>query len=255
MTTRRRNRDIITAAATLAALAAVPACASDADVPTQADYDEVAEALAPLVAQDLGAGGTLATVATAARGQSVAALRAAAGATAASGASLEWSIEVECRDATGTVQASCNAETDTALVTAGFDGSLELGTYRASLTANGRWSLAGLQSGPVTATGEQVLGAASSFTSTWRNETRTFDLEVSKSYELSFPTLDPRDVRGELSGSVFAHRTRVNPNVDIDKRFDIDVAIELAGDRTAVLVLDGVARYRLDLDTGAITPL
>lgn len=232
------------------------ACSEDIDEPTQEDYDEVAQAIGPLVAQDVGAQGTIATLNASARGTSVAEFQSLAPSSRSNvGGNLEWSLDVACTDAAGIALDVCDDRTDGAVADASFDGALDLPNYQASLSASGRWTLAGLQSDEVTATGDASLVASSVFTPWWRDEVRTLDLDVDKSYELTFPVADPGAVRGTLSKSVDIRSTRTNENVDIDKRFVIDVLVELPGDRTALVTLDGTARYEVDLETGAVTRL
>jgi len=123
------------------------------------------------------------------------------------------------------------------------------------VSASGTWTLAGLQSSEVTATGDADPVASSTFTPRWNNETRTFDLDLAKSYALTFPVGDVAAVRGALHSSVDVQRTRSGGNVDVDRRFAIDVVSDLPGDGTAIVTLDGAARYRVDLLTGDVTSL
>ncbi len=237
----------------LAAMLLGSVACSGVDQPTQQDYDQVAQAIGPLVAQDVGAGGALSTITASARGKSAGAVLPETR-TAAAG-DLSWTIDVKCSDAAGAAQDVCNELTDSAIATASFDGEIALPNYQASVSASGTWTLAGLQSTEVTATGDADLTASSTFTPRWNNETRTFDLDLAKSYDLTFPVGDVAAVHGSLHSSVDVQRTRSGGRFEVDRHFAIDVAVELPGDGTAIVTLDGTARYLVNLQTGDVTSL
>lgn len=236
----------------LAAVAAT-GCGSEYDQPTDEDYDDVAAAVAPLIANDLGARGSVTTATDMALGSNPAWL-SFDGSGAAYGAigDLSWSFEIRCEDSGGREQTFCDDKTAFAAVDAAVAGTLDVPFVFASLSASGSWRLDGLQSDEVRATGDVEFDAETRVTSPFRRAERTLDVALSANYDVIVPVENPKAVRGDGAAQVEASHTWTGPEGDSDSNFLIDLEVSLDGAGGGSLVLDGSARYELNLDNGTV---
>lgn len=243
-------------ALSLPLLLAVPGCSDDVDQPTDADYDDIAQGVAPLVTHDLAADGTLAVSIDLAAGDAPSFLQAEANGTL-SGAfgGLSWDVSITCRDALGDELPLCGETTDSASLSLSLTGSLETERLTASVDIGHDCAIEGLQGDAIEATGETHVAANTRFTGLFHPIERSFELDYDASYDVTVPRDDPAAAQGAVAASVDARRNGSGPNGSFDRHFAVAVDVELPGDGTAILSLDGVARYRLDLETGALIKL
>jgi hypothetical protein len=238
----------------LGALLALGACSGDAiDTPTQTDYDEVAQSTSPVIVRDMASNRTAIQVT---RGSlPLWLVLQGDGTLSGDDGALHWSIALTCFDAQGTVQVACGETTDRADLAIDVDGTLTLGGWDGSLDAHRHWTLSGLTTDTVGASGTTSVQASSTFESMSSHVMRSFASDYDGSYDLSIPADDPALARGSIHGMVVADRTGSGPGGDASAHFEVTVDVTLDGSGIATVSLDGTARYRLDLHTGAVTRL
>lgn len=146
-------------------------------------------------------------------------------------------VMIECRDASGAILKPCNQLTDLATVVARWSGILEGPDFSVQTDRQGKWTITGLQRAMPAITGTSKLRSlavvdglmyhldaseteAMLTPTTWRGGALHFDLDIAVAMEPATPAT-------------------------ADLQFDDGMA-------TALLVLDGEFRYRIDLATGAI---
>jgi hypothetical protein len=239
-------------AALVMALIAV-GCDDGHDQPTNEDYDDLAAAFAPLVANDLSSRGSMSVAAAMARGAAPAWLSFDASGRARGGlGELSWSVDIQCEDAGGLALAVCDATTDTARAEAAVAGSLNIPFVSASLDASGSWLLEGIQSQRVRAKGAADIDASTQLTSPFRPAQRALQLTASCDYDVVFSLDEPELARGGGSARVEAHHTWTAPEGNSDANFLVDVEVSLDGSGGASLVIDGDAHYELNLQNGTV---
>ena len=242
-----------TLAAALASLTIAGCAGEEYDPPTDDDYDDLAAAVAPLIANDLAPRGSISAATGMALGAAPAWLSfETAGVASGAIGELSWSFDIRCEDAGGRELAVCDDTTDTATVEAAVAGSLDIPFVFASLDARGSWLLEGLQSQRVRAKGSVDIDASSRLTAPFRPAERSLDLTVNVDYDVVIPLGEPELARGGGSARVEAFHTWTAPRGDSDSHFLIDVDVSLDGAGGASLVLDGTAHYELNIDGGTV---
>ena len=218
------------------------------DEPTSEDYDDIASGLAPVVATNVQANVELAVeLATGATPLSVSV--EADGSYGGSYGGLDVQVALSCTDAGGESLAICDESTDAASVEGSFSGDLEIGGWSGNLGATAEWQIAGLTSDTVRATGSAAVHAESDFQSLLTSIERSYMLDVDAEYDLTLDRATLVPTSGSASASVQASRFASSSRSTSEAEFSVDAELTFEGN-TAVLVLDGSATYRLDLDAG-----
>ncbi len=229
-------------------------CAESVDEPTQEDYDDMAQSVAPLITQDLRADGTLAVSMELAGGDRPWWLAGSTeGDVSGDFGGLRWDVSLGCRDAQGAVQGVCGVSTDEASFNAEIAGDLNIPTYMASLSIAHRWELTGLQSETIHATGATAIAGSSEYMAALRPVSRSLRFDYDANWDVQVPKADPTLARGTIGATLDARHVARGPDADSDLHFLIEVSVTLDGSGSAEVVLDGDVSYELDLRTGNLT--
>jgi hypothetical protein len=229
---------------------------SSSDTPTEADYDDVAQALTSVVVTDNDGGevGAMIDATSVAHGDGKLTLSLdASGKYTGSHLGLEYAYTAKCSDAEGTAQDTCDKTSDTAEVAVNWTGDLELPRLTASVMRDGSWQLSGLQSDEVTFAGDSEFSLDTEVQSLFRSATRTYRVNYSASYDDVVLSRTQRAVKsGRVTYSIDAERTASGPRGESEATFDIDGVLEFNADGSASLTLDSDHAYKLDLTTGVL---
>lgn len=239
-----------------ASLAALTGC-SGREKYTDEDYDDVATAVGALVGNG-SAGETTSMedsieIATGAIESNLSNM--GSGAWQGQRAGLTYDYEVICKDADGASQTECDETTDSANLVLSWSGNLDLPHYDASIDRTGDWTLSGLQTDTAVFNGHGSFDVATEFTGWFRPITRTFELDYDAQYDgVTFDRLSRRFTGGMIHYDVSAQRTVTGTNNEREATIDVNVDVELLGDGSAHISVDGVRNYDLDLSTGQVSP-
>lgn len=229
------------------------ACGDDVDQPTDQDYEDIAQSVAPLLqAEVTGEGGAMVSAQLATGNAPFWLSVEANGSAEGRAGSLQWSLNATCSDASNAPLDVCDETTDTATVASSFAGALMLPHYNASVSASQDWSVSGLQGGVLVAEGQTRVDASTTFTGIFRPVTRSFDLDLDADYSLAIPWDAPEQVTGSMSATVDAHRNVMGSNNDSDAHFIVDARATLDGSGAAIITLDGNVSFELNLASGAL---
>lgn len=235
-------------------LALATGCGTDVDTPTEEDYQEIAQSVAPLVRAELSSDGGAQLSAQVAVGQGPAWLSVQAnGEVGGTLGQVNWSLDASCQDVNDQPLDLCDSTTNSARVASSFDGMLTLPNYAASVSAEVDVSVSGLQTDTLVATGETSIDASTQFTGIFRPVSSSFALDFDASYELTIPVQDPGAIQGTLRGSIDAQRRVTGTNNDRDAHFIVDAVITIDGSGSAIITLDGQASFSLNLASGELT--
>ncbi|MEZ4255805.1 MAG: hypothetical protein R3A78_08815 [Polyangiales bacterium] len=227
--------------------------------PSVEDYDDVAVAVANLIANDDGAGGETGSFADAASmGTGDGAVTVdAEGRFETAHAGLRYSYTIACTDAEGASEDVCGADTRSAHVTVAWSGDLDLPRYDASVERTGDWTL-GIDPGAGEAVfnGEGTFDVSSEFQSFSGSHTASFDLSYAASYGgvvIALDTLRPKS--GGIAYDVRVERKRAGPRRTAELSFDVAVDVKFLGGGFATITLDSRYTYSLELATGDLVIL
>jgi hypothetical protein len=229
------------------AIAFLVACGDDYDTPTEMEYQEIAGGLAPLVSHELGADGTVSVLVRIGRGD-VPGWLESTDANNYMGAfgGLSWDVEYGCEDRDGAPQTRCNAMSNAASASMEIDGTVRIGTSAIGATLRHAWSLEGLL--------EEIIASQAEVSGQMRMEwvgllgrAHSFAMTARRGYELSIPREAPAAATGRLESTFDIEKKTDGERVG---RFLVGTEIELLGDGSARLVLDGQFPFRIDLERG-----
>jgi hypothetical protein len=233
------------------------AACSSSDPATEADYDDVAQALTAVVVTDNGGGevGAMVDAASIAHGDGKLTLNVdAAGKFTGSHLGLNYAYTASCSDAEGTEQEACGKTSDTADIAVSYSGELALPRISAAVTREGSWSLTGLQSDEVTIVGESDFNLDAELESLFRTAKRTYKVSYSASYDAVVLNRSARAVKGgSIAYSIDAERTASGPRRESEAKFTMDGTLEFHTDGSASLTLDRDYKYNVDLVTGELS--
>lgn len=229
------------------------ACGNEADTPTDEDYEDIAQSVAPLIRKDLAAdGGVMLSAQLAVGAQPIWLAINASGEASGNAGSLKWSLAASCTDQNNVASNVCSESASSARVTSNVDGMLMLPNFSAELTADLDWSISGLQTDTLSAQGQTSVHAATSSSGVFRPVMRSFELDFDARYDLKIPRANPELASGSLTAKIDAHRRVVGTNQDREGHFVVDAAVTLDGSGNAIIKLDGNASFKLDLSSGAL---
>jgi hypothetical protein len=243
----------------------VAACSSSTSPPTEADYEDTAQAIASSTATagrggGIGGGEILAMTdaVSIARGRlPLGFLRLGDGRCHGNRMGVEHTFTATCKDAAGTVQEQCDKTTDSATVELTLTGSFETSNVTASVDRQAAWTITGLQSETATFGGTSSLSLETTMTSVFHEGvTSSFTFDADASYDAIQIATEERDIiGGSASLDVTAHRVVTGTEMgakDVDRTFEIHAVITFNADQTATLVLDGTQTFTIDLDSGKL---
>lgn len=227
------------------------------DTATEADYDDVAQALTAVVVTDNDGGevGAMVDAAMIASGDGNLSLKlAASGQYTGSHLGLDYTYSVTCSDAEGAKQEACDDTTDSAQVGVRWSGDLALPNLTAAVSREGDWQLSDIQSAEITLTGDSNLELDAELQSLFRSVTRSYHLSYDASYEDVVLQRSTRKLdSGRVTYNIDADRTASGPRRDSEAHFTMDAVLEFTGDGQATLTLDRKFQYNIDLATAELT--
>ncbi len=235
----------------LAALAT--ACADEPDKPTETDYEDLAQSVAPLIRHELAVDGGATLSAEVAVGDAPFWLSInASGDANGNAGSVKWSLSASCTDGNNVSSGVCTETSTSTQVVSSLDGMLTLPNFSAELSAKLDWSISGLQTETRTAKGQTTIHAVTNSSGILRPVMSSFELDFDAHYDLLVPRDNPGLSSGSVEASIDAHRRVVGANRDSETHFVVDVAVTLDGSGNAILTLDADATFRLDLSSGTL---
>jgi hypothetical protein len=233
------------------------ACSSDATPATEADYDDVAQALSAVVATNGGGGevGSLQDAASIAVGEPTADITLkATGEFIGNRLGLSYDYSVTCKDSTGKTLATCNGTTDDASVKVNWSGKLAALGLSADVTRDGAWQLTNLQSGTADVSGDSNLDFAAQFQSLFRHVSRAYQITYTADYsDVRVQRAPQQIIGGSVKYVVHADRKASGPLHDSAANFDMTGLLEFASDGSAKLTLDHDFQYAVDTSSGQVT--
>jgi hypothetical protein len=226
------------------------------DQATEADYDDVAQALTAVVStgNDGGEVGALSDSVSIALGSSDLSIQAsAAGKFKSSHLGLEYDYAISCKDGAGTKQDKCGKTTDSADVAVKWSGELGLPHLTASVSRDGSWQLSKLQSDVAQLSGDSDFVLDAKVESLFRSVTRSYHVGYSAKYaDVTFDLAARRITGGKATYSIDAERTATGPRRESEAQFSMDGVLTFAADGTATLTLDRSFSYKIDPATGVM---
>ena len=221
------------------------------DVATEADYDDVAQALTSVVVTDNGGGeiGSMVDSTSIAVGAPDLSIKIDAGGKyTGTHLGLAYEYSVNCGAAN-----KCDRSTDSADVKIKWSGDLALPYMTSSVQREGNWKLSGIQSGVVT------IGGASDFTvdthmqSIFRTADRTYSLSYSADYDaVKLDRQAHRLTGGTINYEVDADRMASSARGSSEASFHMSGVLSFNAGGAATLTLDGKYSYAIDTTTGFV---
>ena len=227
------------------------------DTPTEADYDDVAQALTAVVVTDNEGGevGAMIDASSIATGAGNVTLQLdATGKYTGSHLGLEYSYSASCSNAEGVAQETCDKNSDSADVAVRFNGELELPRLTATVVREGSWQLSDLQSDEVTFAGDSEFSFDTELESLFRNATRSYRLNYVANYvDVVLDKAARKVVSGKITYNIDSERVATGTRGESEAQFNIDGVLEFKADGTANLTLDSDHTYNLHLASGDLT--
>lgn len=250
MMTRFTSRTLVRAVALGGAALAMAACTDDAAPPTDAEYQQVAQAVGATTSQ-LGDGAALTVATQLVTGVVPIGLRLdGAGRFSGDHVGLSYDYDVQCRTVL-LEPVPCGALADAAVVDATWRGRLELPRWQASASHTGTWNLAGLRGDVTTVDGDARFVLGATFASASAQNTKTLDLRYDASYDgVQIDNDTHALVGGAVHYAIDMTTTHTTPGHDDRTHHAIDAVVTFTGGGAATLVLDGDRRFTIDLYAG-----
>lgn len=238
------------------AAACLTGCAKDQA--TEADYDDVAQALSAVVVTDNGGGevGAMSdsvSIALGAGDLSIQASATGSGQWKSSHLGLDYDYAISCKDETGAKQDQCGKTTDSADVSVKWSGELGLPRITASVTRDGSWQLTKLQTDSALLNGDSNFDLDAKLESLFRDVTRTYHVGYSAKYtDVALDLAAHRIEGGKATYSIDAERKATGPRRESEAEFSMDGELTFNTDGSATLTLDRSYKYKIDTATGAM---
>lgn len=180
--------------------------------------------------------------------------------TAFSTGPLNFEFTVLLYDTLGNQMTRFKPDTTWRLVeTSRITGSVALANYLSSMEHNGTLTLTGMRAQDDTATfnGTALDTAYSVFQSSIRSVTRYFHISTTRTIaNVRVPkAADADPTSGTITWVVTAQRLRSSSRGDVEATLNATIVLTFNGTPFPTITVTGGWRYRLDLDTGAITRL
>ncbi|HEX7480897.1 MAG TPA: hypothetical protein VF331_24050 [Polyangiales bacterium] len=223
---------------------------------TDADYDDVAQALSSVVVTGDHGGETGSFYDATQLALGTPALGFAAGASGrfqGKHAGLTYEYTTMCKDGGGNAMSSCDLTTAAATVTVSWSGNLVTPNLTATATHQAELRLSALQSNTVSVSGDGNFEFDTHFQSAWRQVQRDYHLGYTVAYQdVQVRRVPLQVVGGTVSYTIDAERMVSSANKHVDASFRIASNLEFATDGSAQLTLDGTHQYAINLVSGAV---
>jgi hypothetical protein len=230
---------------------------SSADTATEADYDDVAQALSSVIATDNGGGdvGSMKDSASIASGAADLGLSIdASGKFKGSHLGLDYQYAVQCSGADGSAMTKCDRTTDNAKVDVKWSGNLDLPHVTATVDRDGSWMLSKLQTDAVIFAGKGDFALDLQLQSIFRNVTRNYHVSYSADYAgVTFDRTAKHLTGGTVKYVVDAERMVEGTKNNSDATFHMDGLLTFSADGSAKLTLDETHAYKIDTASGTVT--
>lgn len=240
----------------LIAATSLAAC-SGTDTPTEADYDDVAQALTAVVVTDNEGGevGAMIDASSIAHGDGKLTLQLdASGKYTGNHLGLDYAYTATCSNAEGAPQQACDKSSDSADVAVSFSGELQLPRLTAAVMREGSWQLSGLQTDRVTFSGDSEFTLDTQLQSLFRDATRSYRLNYVASYDTVVLDRAARNVvSGKVTYNIDSERMAMGTRGESEAQFTMDGVLEFNADGTADLTLDGNHTYHVHMGSGGLT--
>lgn len=238
-----------------AILLAIAGC-SDADKPTDDDYDGVAQALGSVTATDGGGGevGTLVDVSVIASGTPRTGINLmASGEFSGNKLGVTYDYDVTCADSAGAKLDSCTNASDSADVNVKWSGELSTAILSGVVSRTGMIKLTKIQSGTVTVAGAGNLTIDAEFKALFRDATRSYHLAYDAKYEdVQVARAQQKVVGGSIHYALDVERHAMDAKRTSSATFEITADLVWSADGSAKLTLDGDHTYNVNTTTGAV---
>ena len=235
--------------------ACLAGCSSQ-DQATEADYDDVAQALTAVVSTGSGGGevGAMSDSVSIALGAGDLTIQASAeGKFKSSHLGLEYDYAISCKDSAGVQLPKCGSTTDAAGVNVKWSGDLGLPNVTASVAREGSWQLTQLQSAVAQLDGDSDFELDVKVQSLFRNLTRSYHVGYSASYaDVALNRVARRIEGGKITYSIDAERKASGPRRESEAEFSMDGELVFAADGSATLTLDKSFKYAIDTASGVM---
>ena len=231
-------------------LALIAACNTDhSSNITQDEYDAAAQSVGSSTASGGGGGdtGAMADVVAIAKGDMPLGFTVdASGNITGSHLGVTYSYTLTCKDAAGTTLAVCGSTTDSANATLMWSGMLSLPNFTTSVTRDGSWSIAGLQSATAQFDGTGTF----TYDSAIANPDASYHFAYDATYDaVLVDTSTELATGGTIHYAIDATRSA---NGSDEQSFSLDADVTINGNSSATIVLDGSHEYTLNLMTGVV---
>lgn len=230
---------------------------SSSDPATEADYDDVAQALSAVVSTDNDGGdiGSMKDSASIASGAPDLGLSIdASGKFASNHLGLDYQYTVACSGSDGSAMAKCDRTTDHAKVDLKWSGNLTLPHLTASVDRDGSWTLSKLQTDTIGFAGTGDFTLDLQLQSIFRNVSRSYHLSYSADYAgVTFSRTAKQLTAGTVKYEVDAERMVQGTKSESDATFHMTGELTFNADGTAKLTLDGSHSYRIEPVSGTVT--
>jgi len=237
------------------AAACLAGCSSQ-DQASEADYDDVAQALTAVVSTGSGGGevGAMSDSVSIALGAGDLAIQAStAGQWKSSHLGLEYDYAIRCKDAAGAQQDRCDKSTNSAGVEVKWSGDLGLPRLTASVTRDGSWQLTDLQSDTAHLNGDSDFELEAKVASLFRDVTRSYHVGYSAKYaDVALELAARRITGGKATYSIDAERKATGPRRESEAQFSMDGELTFGTDGSAMLTLDRTFKYQIDTASGVM---
>jgi hypothetical protein len=232
---------------------------SSSDPASEADYDDVAQALSSVVASGSTGGdvGAMSDSANVALGVSDGMIRVSAtGQFSGTHGGLKYELTAKCNDVAGQALASCTKATDDSTIDLTWSGELALPKVTASVQREGTWTLTGLQSGTATISGDGEFTLDAQLQSFFRNASRTYHVGYSAEYkDVHFDLTTRSAMAGDVSYVIDAERSASGLRGESDAKFHMEGALSFHVDGSATLTLDNTFKYGIDAASGFLVKM
>lgn len=233
------------------------------DLLTAEDYDNTAQVIASSTVMNNGSGGvgagdilTMADALNLAVGKSPGGFSYREGKFHCNRMGVDVALTIVCKDAAGKTQKKCDSKTDKATIQVEWEGKLKAPNFLATVSRAGQWTISGIQSGTASLDGDSHFAVDTTFSSIFHaGVTAAMTYDAMAAYNnIVFTTVDSQIASGTATFAVDIHNTLTGTagSDPVDKAFSIAATLTFNGGGTALLVLDGVNTYLINLTTGLI---
>lgn len=231
---------------------------SSSDPATEADYDDMAQALTASVSTGNAGGevGAMYDSTNVAVGNTIGFTVEGTGKFSGTHVGLTYQYEGSCSDASGSELSACGGTTDDASIKVNWNGELALPLLRISgeVTRDGAWQLSNIQSGTVDIAGDSNFSLDLEIQSLFREVTRRYHVGYAAEYTniKLVRGVIPRIETGTVNYSIDADRMVSGTRRDSEANFHMDGVLQFVGNGKATLTLDKSFKYTLDTNAGTV---